>query len=133
LVLSQISILFTAVTSTMSFSSPAYSFRFWVMSSLPAESSSIIVAPFKKYRLNDLTFGSKSFNLLISSKMGSQLFMGYRPRHFSNPRFITNWLPSRETSLLRPASPPLPQEHHSFILPYLNVLNNSHKITLFPT
>src|SRR5450432_1823403 len=89
LILSQISILFTAVTSTISFSRPAYSFRFCGISNLPAESSSIIVAPFKKYLLNDLTFGSKSFNLLISSKMGSQLFMGYKPRHFSNPLFMT--------------------------------------------
>src|SRR5450432_4637290 len=87
--LSQISILLTAVTSTMSFSRPAYSFRFWGISNLPAPSNSIIVAPFKKYLRNDLTFGSKSFRWLIFSNMGSQLFMGYRPRHFSKPRFMT--------------------------------------------
>src|SRR5450631_2783163 len=89
LTLSQISILLTAVTNTMSFSSPAYSFRFCGISNLPAPSNSIIVAPFKKYLRNDLTFGSKSFKLLICSKMGSQLFIGYNPKHFSKPRFMT--------------------------------------------
>src|SRR5664279_5219313 len=41
--LSQISILFTAVTSTMSFSRPAYSFRFCGISNLPAPSHSCLL------------------------------------------------------------------------------------------
>src|SRR6187402_309652 len=62
LVLSQISILSTAATSTISFSRPACSFRFWGTNNLPALSKSAIVAPFRKYLLNCRTSGSKSFN-----------------------------------------------------------------------
>src|SRR3979411_1608099 len=75
LLLSQISILLTAATSTISFSKPACSFRLGGTSNRPAASGSTIVAPFKKYRRNSLTFGSKSFSLLISAKSGSQLFI----------------------------------------------------------
>src|SRR5258708_4989054 len=52
LLLSQISILSTAAASTTSFSRPACSFRFWGINNRPAESSSTIVAPFRKYLLN---------------------------------------------------------------------------------
>src|SRR5882762_5760189 len=76
LLLSQISILSTAATSTISFSRPACSFRFCGINNLPAESNSAIVAPFRKYLLNCRTSGSKSFNWLILVKMGSQLFIG---------------------------------------------------------
>src|SRR5690242_13755439 len=89
LALSQISILSIAETKTISFSRPAYSIRFLGSKSLPAPSGLTCVAPFKKYRLNCLTFGSKSFNLPSSEKIGSQLAEVYKLRHFSNPRFTT--------------------------------------------
>src|SRR6266487_4563670 len=53
-----------------------------------ALSSSTCVAPFKKYRVNCLVLGSNWFSALILEKIGFQLFIGYRLRHFSNPRLI---------------------------------------------
>src|ERR1700761_3639415 len=70
LALSQISSLSTAAVRTISLSMPACSFRFWGMSKRPAESSSTIVAPFRKYLLNCRTSGSKSFSWLILAKIG---------------------------------------------------------------
>src|SRR5688572_25059222 len=79
-----------ADATTISFSSPAYSFKLGGSRSLPAESSSTSVAPFRKNLLNSLTLESKSFKVLILAKSGSQLWRGYRVRHFSNPLLITN-------------------------------------------
>src|SRR5580658_7463425 len=74
--LSHISILSTAAVSTRSLSRPACSFRLKGIRRRPAESSSTMVAPFRKYLLNCRTSGSKSFNWLILAKIGSQLFIG---------------------------------------------------------
>src|SRR5690606_21591202 len=102
--LSQISILLPAGTSTMSFWMPAYSFSVAGNNILPALSGSTSVASFKKYRLNCLTFGSKSFKALIFSAMGSQELIGYRLKHFSNPLFMTKRSVSPSTScFLKPA------------------------------
>src|SRR5665213_1246302 len=83
-------ILSIAETRTISFSNPAYSIRFFGNKRRPALSRSTWVAPFKKYRLNCLTLGSKSFSLLKSENKGFQLFDVYKLRHFSNPLFNTN-------------------------------------------
>src|SRR4030095_11984039 len=102
--LSQISILFIADARTISFSKPACSFKLGGISNRPALSSSNTVAPFKKYLLNSRTLGSKSFSLLSSEKIGSQLFIGYRVKHFSNTLLMTNWFPSSSCScFLKPA------------------------------
>src|SRR5438034_3442309 len=89
--LSQISILLTADTSTISFCNSACSFKFGGTSRRPALSGSTVVAPFRKKRRNSRAFGSKSFSLLISAKSGSQLFIGYKLKHFSKPLLITKW------------------------------------------
>ena len=70
----QISILSTADASTISFSKPAYSFRFGGSKSLPAESNSTSVAPFRKYLLNSLTFGNSVFSFYRYYGLSSSIF-----------------------------------------------------------
>src|SRR3954470_19184124 len=114
------------------------------MSRRPAVSSSIRVAPFKKYLLNSLTLGSKSFNRLISLNMGSQLLIGYKLRHFSKPLLMTNRaLLSSESCFLKPdgkrkrpfgSSVASYSPRKPIIYSYLYLKNfYYHKLTLFPT